>query len=109
MVTLRLLDAVRKAGSTTAGSGTFERGFDVRAETGPNLEVSRVAVVWTANGWQTVEYTECRLTGSRAGADTWAGSIGYTNVQDVTFFFALAAATRDGLVWANNHGGNYRV
>jgi hypothetical protein len=109
MLTVRLLNAVKKAAIGTPGSSAVERGFDVRIETKPNLQAYRVAVVWTQNGWQTVNYTECDLVEGRNDLDIWAGSISYFTTPQITFFYALAAAGPDGISWDNNQGWNYVI
>lgn len=72
MLTVRLLNAVKKPPSGTLGSSAAERGFDVRIETKPSLRAYRVAVVWTQNGWQAVDYTECKLVEVRNDTDICA-------------------------------------
>jgi hypothetical protein len=103
------VEATKKPSTGTPGSSAVERGFDVRAETNPNLEVWRVAVVWTQDGWRTVNYTECRLTGSRSGTDTWTAGVSYYSSTPVTFAFAVAGGTRSEIIWANNQGWNYTI
>jgi len=105
MLTVRLLNAAKKAPTGTPGSSAGERGFDVRMETKPNLRAYRVAVVWTQNGWQTVTYTEGNLVEARNDTDIWAASISYSTTPQITFFYALAAAGPDGISWDNNQAG----
>jgi hypothetical protein len=109
MLTVRLVNAVKKPPAGTPGSSAVERGFDVRIETKPNLQAYRVAVVWTQNAWQAVNYTECNLVEAQNGTDIWAASISYYSTPPVTFFYALAAAGPDGISWDNNRGWNYMI
>ena len=109
MLTVRLLSAVKKASTGTPGSSAVERGFDVRIETKPGLRAYRVAIVWTQNGWQSVTYTKCDLVEVRDDADIWAAGISYYSTPPITFFYALAAASPDGISWDNNHGWNYMI
>src|SRR3954451_7246013 len=109
MPAIRWVSAIKKPPSGSPGSSAVEQGFDVRVETSLNLEAFRVAVVWTQNGWQTVNYTECHLLESRNGTDTWAASISYYTTPQITFFYALAAATEISTIWDNNRGWNYSI
>jgi hypothetical protein len=109
MIKVRLLSAVKKAAVGTPGSSAVQRGFDVRIETEPNLLAYRVAVVWTENGWRNVNYAECSLAGIQNGADIWAASISYFTTPQITFFYALAAASPAGISWDNNQGWNYVI
>jgi len=109
MLTVSLLNAVKKAPVGTPGSSAVERGFDVRMETRPNLQAYRAAVVWTQNGWQTVNYAESGLVEVRNGTEIWAASISYYSMSQVTFFYALAASGPDGISWDNNQGWNYMI
>src|SRR5262245_15831496 len=107
MLTVRLLQAVRKPATGTPGSSAFERGFDARIETKPSLQASRVALVWTPDGWQTVRYLECNLVETRPDSDIWTANLSYYTNPVVKFFYALAAAGRAGISWDNNAGWNY--
>ena len=109
MPEVRLLSAVKKQASGTPGSSAVERGFDVRIETRPVLQAYRVAVVWTQNGWQNTNYTECRVVEVRSDVDIWAASISFFTTPNVSFFYALAAAGPDGISWDNNGGWNYLI
>jgi Starch/carbohydrate-binding module (family 53) len=109
MPAVRLLNAVKKPPSGTPGSSAVERGFDARVETKPNLQAYRVAVVWTQNGWQTVNHTECKLVETPNDTDIWAASISYYSTPNITFFYAIAAAGPDGISWDNNGGWNYLI
>jgi hypothetical protein len=109
MLTVRLLNAQKKPSTGTPGSSAVERGFDVRIETKPNLQAYRAAIVWTQNGWQNVNYTECELKEVRYDTDIWAASISYYTTPPITFFYALAAAGPDGISWDNNGGWNYLI
>ena len=109
MVTVRLLNATKKAASGTPGSSAVERGFDVSIETKPYLEAFRVAVVWTPDGWQTVNHTECHMVEVRNDTEIWTASVSYYSTPQITFFYALAAAGPDRIAWDNNHGWNYLI
>ena len=109
MLTVRLLSSQKKPPTGTPGSSAYEQGFDVRTETRTGLQAYRVALVWTPNGWQSVNYTECRLAETRADSDIWSGGISYFTTPPTTFFYALVAAGPDGLSWDNNAGWNYSI
>ena len=109
MLTVRLLNAAKKPPAGTPGSSAVERGFDVRIETKPHLQAYRVAIVWTQNGWQTTNYTECDLLEVRNDADIWAVSISYYSMSNIIFFYALAAAGPDGISWDNKGGWNHMI
>ena len=109
MLTVRLLNAVKKPSIGTPGSSAVERGFDITIETKPNLQAYRAAIVWTQNGWQNVNYAECKLQEIRNDADIWTVGISYFSTPPITFFYALAAAGPDGISWDNNGGWNYLI
>jgi hypothetical protein len=109
MPAVRLASAVKKQVTGTPGSSAVQRGFDVRIETKPTLQAYRAAVVWTPDGWQSTNYTECSLAEVRNDADIWAASISYFTTPNITFFYALAAAGSDGTSWDNNGGWNYMI
>jgi hypothetical protein len=109
MATVRLLRATKRAPTGTPGSAAVERGFDVEIETRPALEASQVRVVWTWNGWRTVEHTVCTWTRVEGGADVWSAGMGFFSERPITEFYALAATTPAGVVWDNNGGWNYMI
>ena len=109
MLTVHLLNAVKKAPIGSAGSSDVERGFDVRIETRPGLRAYRVSIAWTPNGWRTVTYTPCDLVEVRNDADIWAASMSYYSTPQISFYYAVAAAGPDGISWDNNHGWNYQI
>jgi hypothetical protein len=109
MLTVRLLNVAKKPAIGTPGSSAVQRGFDVRIETNPHLQAYRVAVVWTQDGWRTINYTESNLAEIRNDNDIWAASVSYFTTPNITFFYALAAAGPDGISWDNNGGWNYMI
>ena len=109
MPSVRLLNAVKKPATGTPGSSAVERGFDARIETKPSLNAYRVALVWTQNAWQTVNYTECDLVEVRSDSDIWTANISYYTASNISFLYSLAAAGPDGISWDNNSGWNYMI
>ena len=109
MLAIRLLGAVKKPATGTPGSSAVQRGFDVTVQTLPSLRAYRVVVVWTPDGWQSVNRTVCTLSEIRNDSDIWTGSISYYTTPPITLFYALAAASPDGISWDNNSGWNYMI
>jgi hypothetical protein len=109
MLMIRLLGSQKKPPTGTPGSSAYEQGFDVRIETRTALRAYRVALVWTPNGWQSVNYTECRVAETRPDSDIWSGGISYYTTPPIKFFYAVVGAGPDGLSWDNNGGWNYSI
>jgi hypothetical protein len=109
MLAIRLLGAVKKSATGTPGSSAVQRGFDVTVQTLPNFRAYRVVVVWSPDGWQSVNRTQCGLSQIQNDSDIWTASISYYTTPPITMFYALAAATPDGLSWDNNSGWNYMI
>jgi hypothetical protein len=109
MLMIRLLGSQKKPPTGTPGSSAHEQGFDVRIETKTALRAYRVALVWTANGWQSVNYAECSVAETRPDSDIWFGGISYYTTPPIKFFYALVGADPDGLSWDNNGGWNYSI
>ena len=107
MLTTRLLGATMKPAVGTPGSAAVERGFDVSIESTPKLETYRVALVWTADGWNKINHTECHLAEVHGNSDFWTGGISFFSERPTTFFYALVASGPEGLAWDNNQGWNY--
>jgi hypothetical protein len=106
---VRLTSSSRWTGSGTAGSASIPQGFDVAVDTSPEFSVYRVAVLWTANEWQSETYTELRLSGTRPGTDSWGVRIASGSERHLTFRFAIVAAGPGGKIWDNNNGANYSI
>lgn len=109
MLTIKHVSTVKKAMTGTPGSSSVERGFVVEIGTEPEMAAYRVAVVWTPDGWRTINHTEAHLMNTQGHRDLWKIDISYCTTPPTTFYYALVAAGSDGQAWDNNNGWNYMI